>query len=31
MSTAVALRLGPADHGRPLTLEEYLDAEVQEG
>ena len=32
MATAsVALRLGPADHGRPLTLEEYLDAELEEG
>jgi Uma2 family endonuclease len=30
MATAT-LRLGPADHGRTLTLDEYLDAEVEEG
>jgi Uma2 family endonuclease len=30
MATAT-LRLGPADHGRSLTLDEYLDAEVEEG
>ncbi len=30
MATAT-LRLGPADHGRAMTLQEYLDAEVEEG
>ena len=25
------LRIGPADHGRTMTLEEFLDAEVVEG
>jgi Uma2 family endonuclease len=30
MATAT-LRLGPADHGRVLTLDEYLDADVEEG
>jgi Uma2 family endonuclease len=30
MATAT-LRLGPADHGRSLTLDEYLDAEVEPG
>jgi Uma2 family endonuclease len=30
MATA-ATRLGPADHGRVLSLREYLDAEVEEG
>jgi Uma2 family endonuclease len=25
------LKIGPADHGRPLTLEEFLSAEGQEG
>jgi Uma2 family endonuclease len=30
MATAT-LRLGPADHGRAMTLREYLDAEVEEG
>lgn len=31
MATATALRLGPADHGRALTLAEFLDADVEEG
>ena len=30
MATAT-LRLGPADHGRAMTLDEYLDADVEEG
>jgi Uma2 family endonuclease len=30
MATAT-LRLGPADHGRAMTLREYLDADVEEG
>jgi Uma2 family endonuclease len=30
MATAT-LRLGPADHGRAMTLQEFLDAEVEEG
>ncbi len=30
MATAT-LRLGPADHGRAMTLDEYLDAEVEPG
>jgi Uma2 family endonuclease len=25
------LRLGPADHGRAISLQEYLDADVEEG
>jgi Uma2 family endonuclease len=25
------LRIGPADHGRAMTLEEFLDADVEEG
>src|SRR5262245_15005355 len=32
MATLTApLRIGPADHGRPMTLEEFLEAEVEEG
>lgn len=31
MSTASTLRIGPTDHGRRLTLQEYLDAEEVEG
>jgi Uma2 family endonuclease len=31
MSTVTPLRLGPADHGRVLTAQEYLDAEFLEG
>jgi Uma2 family endonuclease len=27
----IATRIGPADHGRAMTLEEFLDAEVEEG
>jgi Uma2 family endonuclease len=30
-TTAVRLRIGPADHGRTMTLEEFLDAEEEEG
>src|SRR5438132_13084614 len=30
MST-VKLRIGPADNGRRMTLEEFLEAEVEEG
>ena len=25
------LRIGPADRGRTMTLEEFLDADVEEG
>jgi Uma2 family endonuclease len=28
---ATPLRIGPADHGRTMTLEEFLDAEEEEG
>ncbi len=31
MSTATALRIRPADHGRKMTLEEFLEAEFEEG
>ncbi|HEU5115980.1 MAG TPA: Uma2 family endonuclease [Isosphaeraceae bacterium] len=31
MATTSAVRIGPTDHGRRLTLEEYLDAEEVEG
>jgi hypothetical protein len=27
----IQLRIGPADHGRALTLEEFRDAEEEEG
>jgi Uma2 family endonuclease len=27
----IATRIGPADHGRAMTLEEFLEAEVEEG
>ena len=27
----IATRIGPADHGRAMTLQEFLDAEVEEG
>ena len=27
----VATRIGPADHGRAMTLDEFLDAEAEEG
>jgi hypothetical protein len=28
---ATPLRIGPADHGRELTLQEFLEAEEEEG
>jgi Uma2 family endonuclease len=31
MATDTILRLGPADHGRPMTLEEFLEADNEEG
>jgi len=31
MATANAVRIGPADHGRGMTLEEFMEAEVEEG
>jgi Uma2 family endonuclease len=31
MATVAALRLGPADHGRRMSLQEFLDAEEQPG
>jgi Uma2 family endonuclease len=31
MATTAALRIGPADHGRRMTLEEFLDADAEEG
>lgn len=31
MATTSTLKLGPADHGRRMTLEEFLDAETEEG
>jgi Uma2 family endonuclease len=31
MATVETIRIGPADHGRPLTLEEFMEAEVEEG
>jgi hypothetical protein len=33
MATAVAsrLRIGPADHGRVMTLEEFREAEEEQG
>ncbi len=31
MATASSLKIGPADHGRKMTLEEFLDAEETEG
>ena len=30
-TTTVALRIGPADHGRAMTLDEFLDAEEEPG
>jgi hypothetical protein len=30
-TVATLLRIGPADHGRTMTLEEFLEAEVEEG
>lgn len=31
MATASTLRIGPPDHGRSMTLDEFLDAEQAEG
>jgi hypothetical protein len=31
MSTVAAIRIGPADHGRAMTLLEFMDAETEEG
>jgi hypothetical protein len=31
IATDMILKLGPVDHGRTMTLEEFLKAEVQEG
>jgi Uma2 family endonuclease len=31
MATVSAIRIGPADHGRRMTLEEFFDAEETEG
>ena len=31
MSTMTRIRLGPADHGRVMTLDEFLEAEEEEG
>lgn len=31
MATATALRIGPADHGRAMTCDEFRAAEVKEG
>ncbi len=31
MSTTTAARIGPADHGRMMTLDEFREAEVEEG
>ena len=32
MATAAeVLRIGPADHGRRMSLQEFLDAEEEEG
>jgi hypothetical protein len=31
MATVSTLRIGPADHGRTMTLEEFLEAEEEEG
>jgi hypothetical protein len=28
---ATMLKLGPADHGRPLTLEEFMSGDYKEG
>jgi Uma2 family endonuclease len=30
-TVATPIRLGPADHGRRMTLEEFMEAEVEEG
>ena len=29
--TLTALRIGPADHGRRLKLDEFIEAEFEEG
>jgi Uma2 family endonuclease len=31
MATVNAIRIGPADHGRKMTLEEFMEADVEEG
>ena len=31
MSTMTRIRIGPADHGRVMTLDEFLEAEEEEG
>jgi Uma2 family endonuclease len=31
MATTTALRIGPADHGRAMTLDEFLEAEEEPG
>jgi len=30
-TVTTSLRIGPTDHGRAMTLEEFLDADVEEG
>ncbi|MDR3620757.1 MAG: Uma2 family endonuclease [Paludisphaera borealis] len=31
MATAVAARIGPTDHGRSMTLDEFMESETDEG
>ena len=31
MATTTAILLGPADHGRTMSLDEFMEAEVEEG
>lgn len=31
MATAASTRIGPADHGRPMTLDEFMESEPDEG
>ena len=31
MATVNAIRIGPTDHGRKMTLEEFMEADVEEG
>jgi Uma2 family endonuclease len=31
MATIAHPRIGPADHGRPMTLDEFIDADFEEG
>ena len=31
MATVNAIRIGPADHGRKMTLEEFSEAEEEDG